>query len=435
MPDPVIVPPTPTINQGDKIQAPPPTADTSANQETVERIFDKVYPMKGNVEAPKSTPPVTTTEPSATPPETPQTIAPTEPEPALPDKTPTERKMPSFLEEALKPEPSQVSDKPAPPTTEDWPEEFPDPKASDATKANWKKFRTEYNTLKEQVKNRPAASPQDEAARARLQMLETQNKEMQTTLSRFGVEQNVEFQQNVLQPLHASWNEATRIVKDAGKDPQDLARALSLSGKAQFEALDELMVEMPESAKAEIHDAIRAFRHFDVIRQNALRNAPQTYEQLRKKELERQYQSLNEQKQEMVSFFDDAVKTLRDEAKVEILRKTDDPESRWWNDQAQEIVDSAKNLYLENTDMKKMAIACVLAPMADKYRKLWMVERAQRANAEKTLKEKFGAEPSLSSSGGNAGNLIPSQQAQEDLKRPFSEVFLREFHKSRASGH
>jgi len=437
MPDPIIVPPTPVVKQGEPI-TPPSTGDTSANLETVERIFDKVYPMKGNVEAPKSTPLVTAPEA----PKVPTEAAPVAPEPKAPVSTTqppttpipveTERKMPSFLEEALKPETSQAPTAPAAPSVDEWPEEFPVEKSSEETKANWKKFRAEYKNLKEQVKNRPASSPQDEAAQARLVALEARNAEMSKTLSRFGVEQNTEFQNNVMRPLHSAWNEATRIVKDSGKDPQDLARALTLTGKTQFEALDELMVDMPESAKAEVHDAIRAFRHFDGVRQRALADAPQTFEQLRRREMERQYQTLNEQKKEMVSLFDDAVRTLRDEAKVEILRRTDDPESQWWNDQSDSIINSAKNLYLENTDMKKMALACVLAPMADKYRQLWMAERSKRAETEKILKDKFGAEPNLGETGGNAGSLMPAQKMAEDLKLPFKDVFLREFHKSRA---
>src|SRR6185312_15496320 len=142
MAEPTIVPNPPVVRQGETIPSAEP-ADTSANLQTVERIFDKVYPMKGNVPAPVSTPP---SEPPAKAPvdaspveqKVSTTPIPTEaPEvkpPSAPELAPTERKMPSFLEEALKVEPSQET--PAAPTTttttvDDWPEEFPVATSSD----------------------------------------------------------------------------------------------------------------------------------------------------------------------------------------------------------------------------------------------------------------------------------------------------------------
>ena len=49
-------------------------------------------------------------------------------------------------------------------------------------------------------------------------------------LSRVGVEHSQEFQQKIIAPLTGSWNEAVRIVQEAGGDPQQLAQAMSMTG-------------------------------------------------------------------------------------------------------------------------------------------------------------------------------------------------------------
>lgn len=436
MPDkaPTIVPGTPTITQPSTGPVTPPAQepvkDTSPGIDVVQKVFDRIMPPGKDAKPPASATPPVTEPPPAIPP--PPVEPPKEPvKPAEEPKPPVEHKMPSFLEEALKVEPSQP-EKPAAPPEEEWPEELPTFKSSDEAKNRYKKWRESYKTLKEEAKSlRERPGGLDEQTKARMDMLEGQNKEMATVLSRFGVEQSAEFQQNVIRPLYGAWNEACRIVKESGLDPNDLARAMSLGGKTQFEALDQLFEGMPESAKSEVHDALRAYRKLEDVRRSALANAPANFEQIRKREMEREYAVLNKQKEEMASMFDDAIKQLRDEAKVEVLQTTTDPEAGWWNDQQKELIATSRKLYLENTDMRKMAMACVLAPMADTYRKLWLTERAARNKAEKNLQEKFGAEPSLSES---PGATTPSQEAQmkEDLKRPFSEVFLREFHRAQA---
>src|SRR5204863_2706285 len=103
MPDPVIQPPVPTVNHTD---SPEQIARTAQN---VQAIFDKVAPaIKG------SEPARPTVQPIATPPEPPgpaETPAPaaTPPEAPKPAETPPAAEpttLPSFIEQALKGEPS-----------------------------------------------------------------------------------------------------------------------------------------------------------------------------------------------------------------------------------------------------------------------------------------------------------------------------------------
>lgn len=415
MADPVIVPPPPVINQGADLSG--ASGDTSPGLDVLQKVFDRVLPeVKTSPSTPKAT-----ESPSApvSPPD--QAVQPP-PEVKPPD---IEHKLPSFLEDALKVEDERQVKPPAAQPEEEWSEELP----KEERQTRIKGLRDAYKKLKEEVTTLKARPYQDEQTTARLEVLQKQNKEMSTALAQMGVSQNAEFQEKIINPLYAAWNEAARIVKESGHDPQELQRAMSKSGKQQFEALDEIFEGMPESAKMEANEALRVYRRYEVARQNALKNAPQTFEVLRKKELDRQFQVLSAQQEDMKNRFDGALKRLREEAKLEVLQRSNDPNTQWWNDQADKIENNSRSLYLENTDMDKMAVACILAPAVDAYRKLWLSERAARMKSEGTLKDRFGVEPSLSESSGPGNGAEP---LKDDLKKPFADVFLREFHKAQA---
>ena len=390
----------------------------------MQEIFDKVSPMRGA--KPTETPPEPATPPQEPPPppepETPST-------PAEPEVKTEEKRVPSFIEKALEVPPTEAESQTADKKEEDWPEELPTFKSSEESKKAWKNWREKYNALKteaKQLKERPAVDPN---INQELEFLRERTKAQEEILARTSVEHHQEFQQKIIAPMHGAWNEAARIVHEAGGDPQDLAKALSLSGRAQFEALDTIMEGMPESAKIEANEAIRAYKRFDNQRRQALAEAPKTAETLRKNDLQRQYETISKQKEEMKNLFENAVAKLRDEAKVEVLQKSDDPDAKWWNDQADQIVEQSRRLYLDNTDMGKVAIACALAPMADVYRKLWMAERQDNQKNQKIIKDRFGSEPNLSESGGASRSTT-----KDDLAKPFTDVFLQEFHKQREQG-
>src|SRR5262245_6044379 len=229
MPEPVIVPPAPTVTQPSHPGQP---VDTSPGLDQVQAVFDRVLPKIKTEPTPRSetTPPPVTQpkQPAETPP------APVEPikEPAVtpPETTPVQDIPPSILEQALKGEPSQVKA----PAEEEWPEELPTFKTPEESKERYRKWRKSYEGLKSELKTLQEKPTLNAQALARMEMLEGQNKQMQEVLSRLGVEHSAEFQQQIMRPLKASWTEAVRIVKDSGGDPQALAKAMSLNGRAQF---------------------------------------------------------------------------------------------------------------------------------------------------------------------------------------------------------
>lgn len=425
MPEPTIVPPVPVVNQGEPI-------DTSPGIEAVQRIFDQVIPQVHGEPGKKDKQPAKAAEEPKEP------VAPTtepvkEPVSAPPEATkqPSDERhpgeLPSFLEEALKGAPGQA----APPAEDEWPEELPAFKTPEESKARYKKWRDSYGKLKTELTTLREKPTLNAEQLNRLEFLEGQNRQMQEVLTRVGVEQSAEFQNNILRPLHQAWNEAARIVNEAGGDPQSLAKAMSLNGKAQFEALDELFSEMPESAKLEAHDALRTYRRFEDARKAAIANAPAALEGIRKRETERQFNMVKQQQAEMRNIFDAALEKLKAD-KVEVFLKTDSPEGKWWNEQNDKIVQQSRELYLENTDLNRVAVACLLAPAADAYRKLWLNSQKTISELKKVISERISSEPNLTENGGPGSGLPPDRQIQEDLKKPFADVFLREFHKAQS---
>jgi hypothetical protein len=422
--DPVIVPPPPTITQ--------PLHDDSPGLEAVQRAFDKALPARGPSSAKASE------GESPSPAETPQTTPAPEspPSPAKPEPKPEEADAPSFLEQALRgteKEDGRAKMEDRPPKEDEWPEELPTFKSSDEAKARYKKWREAHKELRtelETIRKTPPSS--DPETKKRIEYLENQAKGYQEVLSRYGVENSIEFQQNILRPLYGAWNEAARIVHESGGDPNELARVMTLQGKAQFEALDDLFTDLPESAKAEAHDALRVYRRYEDARRAAMAEAPKTLESLRQRETEREIATLTKQREGLKGIFDHAVKSLRDDARLEVLLRTDMPEGSWWNEQADKIVQQARDLYLENTDMNKVAVACLLAPAAEVYRKLWVNSQKKIGQLQKVVNDRVGSEPNLSESGGS--QKIPASDAQmkDDLKKPFHEIFLREFHRQQA---
>jgi hypothetical protein len=178
-------------------------------------------------------------------------------------------------------------------------------------------------------------------------------------------------------------------------------------------------------------EALRVYRRFEDARRAAIANAPRTMEAIRQRETQRQYAEATRQKSEMGTMFDNALARLRDEAKVEVFMKSADPSSQWWNEQGEQIVSQARDLFLENTSLDRVAMACLLAPAADTYRKLFLTSQKKVSELQKLIKERIGNEPVLTESPGKFG-VTPTEQMADDLKRPFNEVFLREFHKSQA---
>jgi hypothetical protein len=415
MPDPVIVPSAPpTINQGDDIS------------KAVQEMFDKKLPaIKTRPSSASSPEPQPQPEQKPQPPQTPPEPVP-QPQPPQPEPRPAVAKepshevpLPSFLEEAIK----ATEVKPPTPevTDEDWPEE------PQKIKENYRKWRDSWfergktiKTLKAQLEDAAKHGVADPAAVARIQQLEQDNVQMAQTLSRVGVETNPRFQQEVLGPMHYHYQKARSIVHEVGGDIEALDRALSLRGREHYNAMDELLSGIPESAKQRINSELGEYQRLNEIRVAHLQRAPETLARYQQEQMAWQYQNLNNQKNQMNALVDEVIREMT--PKVEVFR--DDTDSEPWNERAKVLKNAFRQTILENTDYKRLANAVALGYATDAYRSLFQVMLKRAVKAEKELRAIRGAEPTIE--GGDEG--LSYSSPDEQLKRPIKDVFLEILH-------
>lgn len=399
----------------------PPPAEVASTTETksaainlVQEAFDRAVPLKPKkgevakpVEASKPTP-----EPLKT--ETPKS------EPDL--KPAVEQKLPSFVfGEKTEVKPTEPEIKLA-----DLPKE-PPATASENEKINWKKTRSllekqdsELKTLREkQVLREEKGKELSPVDSERLTQLETENNQLKDQFKRFGLQQDPTFIAQVIQPLRATYGEAKRIIKDAGGNPEQLDKALMLSGKAHYDAMDEILGEIPESAKGELTGVMRDYRRLATTRAEVLADAPRRFDELQKQNVQNQRQYLETQKVDMEKKFDERVKFLRDNAHLETLMESKEEGTEWWNEIPQKVMKTAKMIALENQDMDVVMDASILAASAITYRDLYRKSEERATKAEKELREIKGAEPRVT----DAGSATPTEKI--DPKEPFEKLFLR----------
>lgn len=405
------------------LEPPAPAAETQPSAlNLVQNAFDKAVPLKPRkgevksadkpVEAPK--PPIE--QPKPTEPE---------PEPLKPAAEQKELKLPSFVLGEEKEAPKEPEIK-----LDDLPKEPPST-ASENEKINWKKTRTllekqdaELKTLREkQALKEEKGKDLSPIDQARLKQLEDENTQLKNEFKRVGLQQDPTFIAQVIQPLRATYSEAKRIIKDSGANPEQLDKALMLTGKAHYDAMDEILGELPESAKGELTSVMRDYRRYAQARAEAVANAPKVYEELQKQNLQNQRQYLETQKGDMEKLFENRVKFLRDNG-LETLMESQEEDTKWWNEIPQKVKATAKKIALENQDMDVVMDASILAASAITYRDLYRKSEERARNAEKELKAIKGAEPRIT----DAGSMEATEKV--DMKEPFESVFLRTLRKT-----
>ncbi len=359
---------------------------------TMEKAFDQAFAEMGS---PREEP------------ETPQPQPKPEPEPEPPAPEPAPAPAPQTQTEFEIPE--SIFDEPA--TEQPKPEPIPEPPQN----AGVKQLREAYTNLKRQMEAQAAAPrqetpvipPEVQARLERLDALERNNQELSSTIERVGIEHHPVFQQQITQPRNHAISEAKQVLTDVGARPELLDRALSLTGKERYQALEEIYDAVPEAAKAELGAALHTVRQLDARRQDIIANAREATEQFQRQERQTYQQKLQQEEAHARGAFDAAVRELSEVHKLEVLKESDDPKAAWWNDQKKQILERAEGLMLRNTDMKVMGKAAVLAASAEVFRGLFLKERQARMTAQKDLASIRESEPRLD----GGGHRIPSTNA------------------------
>lgn len=411
-------------------EAPPAPPRADAVQELEERFargLDKVAPL------PKTTPVASADQATETPP----APAPTQPE--LPKPKPREpaRKepprdeptqlLPSFLEKPAPVETQPVEEEPLP-------EELPGAKGEQA-KANWKKFRSQHDARLTKIKEQENLISElqaqigkpDPATSERLKRLEEENAQLLTVTERVSIHNHPRFQAEVLQPRNNALEYAKTIVRDAGGNPVDLEKAVSLSGQAHYAALEDLYSTLPEVAKGELSAVIKDIRLYDRRRDQILSDPKRSLDAIRKEDLVAQQRQLESQQREGDQMLERILTRMREHSKVEVLQRSNDPRDKWWNDQVDQIENTARQL-AKTHDPEQLMAALALAPMADVYRKLFLDSQQQLSHLKQRVASFDSHEPVLD---GEPEPATAKEQRKKDMDKPIGQAFREILNRNR----
>jgi hypothetical protein len=385
--------------------------ETTPVDNPVQRALDEAYPLTKD-QSGEPTESVKTTEPVKTEQVKTETAK------------PTESKLPSFLDSVATP--AKTETVPAAAESE-WPEELPGTKDEKA-KANYKKWRQEYHERGQQIQT---LKSEVEAAKKNVEkpLLEVQEKlkslqqENANLSARLGVENHPEVLK-IRSQRQGAINYANKLITDAGGVATDLQKALNLTGKEQYDALDQIYSSLPESAKSELSTVVRDIKLLNQRHDAIFADVSKSAEQLHKRDLEQQKSYLEKEREDMGKTVNDVITEMREVHKVPLLVKGNDPA---WNEKIDKIEAGARETLLNNPNFKRLAAAVVMGHMVDEMFQLLSEVNTRRVKAEARLKEIDDAHPTIETEGGISGVLSQKENGTED----FGEAGLRYLRKSR----
>jgi len=265
-------------------------------------------------------------------------------------------------------------------------------------KADLRKFRDQLATLKTEnltLKSRPVVPTDDPEIKTVLDMTTKERDEALSRLERYDLQASPAFQEKYMKPRQQKFDDAYRLVKDAGGDADALGRAMPLVGAQRIEALEEIArgIQSP-MMRGRFERLIEGIESDSRVINEKLANAKQFAQEEAKNETIRRHEDNEKMAKEWVSLLGAARSDLLENIKLETLQKVNKPEFEWWDNQVDEIDAVAQEILLKSSP-QKAAIAAYLAASAGPLRSMWQAER-KRANAlDKENRELKGADPKL----------------------------------------
>jgi hypothetical protein len=214
-------------------------------------------------------------------------------------------------------------------------------------------------------------------------------------LERYDLQAHPAFQEKYLKPRQQKFDDAYNLVKEAGGNPEELRRAMSLVGESRIEALEGIAESIPhQMMKGRFERLIEGIDADSRVINEKLANHRQTIQEEEKNETIRRHETNEKMAKEWKSLLGAARTDLMENVKLEALVKVDRPGFEWWNNQIDEDDAVAEEILLKSTP-QKAAVAAVLASKCGTYRSMWQAERELTKAQAKEIAELKGAEPTL----------------------------------------
>jgi len=301
------------------------------------------------------------------------------------------------------------------------PEEPPASIKTEKGKADWKQWRKQWAEMQAKVKQyesgQQQAVPSEEVnnLKAQNQQLMERLQQLSPVVERANIELHPAFQAQFIQPRQQMVAEGREALETAGADPAMLERAMSLTGKARIEALDEIFETVTSpTLRAKLEQVAWHIDSIDKQKAQVLADLPKAHERLQQEERIRNQQQMEQQEKHFLAVLDDSVGKLAET--FPLLREI--PGNDEWNATRQREIQSARELLTRTTDPAQLAAAAVMATQAPRLQQWALNERKLRLAAEKELAELRGAEPSLGRRSNGSGE-------HEDVKTGAAAVLAR----------
>lgn len=265
-------------------------------------------------------------------------------------------------------------------------------------KSDLQKLRTKLEALKTEnatLKTRPAAPADDPDTKTLLEMTQKERDELAARLERYDLQSSPAFQEKYMKPRQQKFDDAFRLVKEAGADANMLPRAMSLVGPQRIEALEEIAQSIPsQMMRGRFERLIEGIDEDTRVINEKLANAKQAVQEEAKNETIRRHETTEKMAKEWKSLLGAARADLLENVKLEVLQKVNKPEFEWWDKQVDEIDAVAEEILLKSTPQKAV-MAAYLGASCGAFRSMWQAERKARLAVEEENRALKGADPKL----------------------------------------
>jgi hypothetical protein len=256
-------------------------------------------------------------------------------------------------------------------------------------------------------------------------LLEAKDKELQQAkeaLLAFDIESSPEFKQEFTEPRNRLARNAALKLQSYGGNGQQLLAALAMpEGMHRDQAIEDLTKDLPDYARSKVAGFITQIEQLDDKANEKRANAPQTWEEMNVRALDRQRKAAEKYKADVTTLYEGVTSNLIKDPFFKPLG--DDVQgSSEWNAETKAALARGLNHVLGNDNTLERSLT--IAAKGERYdavAKMLVDERAARRAAERKVAEYEGAQP------GFRGTRTPESKGEdEELKDlPFGEQMAR----------
>lgn len=277
---------------------------------------------------------------------------------------------------------------------------------SDGARANFKKMQDAHaakvaDLTREIEALKTGGAGEAASIKTQLEKVQQENKELLDVVEKIGLERSPQFTRKFIKGREELIGKTLAKVTEVGGDGDAFKKALGLSGKARFEAMEHALVDVPEMAKAQIAGLVGNLETIDAEKDAVLAKSRETLTDWERQQLEQAEQQRQQMGVAQRTRFTQLLDAMS--GTTMMLRKVpaETPGADQWNATVDEIVKGGETLLFETTDWDQFAAASIRAKAYEKLEPMFKQTHALLAEANKRIAELTAAEPGTSNGGGS----------------------------------